>query len=192
MLKVSRPQKKEEKKCGQATKQQTGLGGPLASHVSQGEASDLDWGSEGSVSLSWEEVEQDDTEDPTPASSSTSLPAGPVGSARRAKQARAIPWGLAPIIPASGQTGWGAICGQHCDRGNKLSCKKAVSRGSLTDAECILRLKRWLIAGCSDSTWPVHRQRSHHVELGGKALQDFAQGLSEPEMDALVASWSAA
>ena len=168
---------------------------PLASHVSQGEASDLDWGSEGSVSLSWEEVEQDDTEDPTPASSSTSLPAGPVGSARRAKQARAIPWGpfqLAPIIPASGQTGWGAICGQHCDRGNKLSCKKAVSRGSLTDAECILRLKRWLIAGCSDSTWPVHRQRSHHVELGGKALQDFAQGLSEPEMDALVASWSAA
>ena len=32
--------------------------------------------------------------------------------------------------------------------------KGCKSRGSLTDAECILRLKRWLIAGCSDSNWP--------------------------------------
>ena len=65
------------------------------------------------------------------------------------------------------------ICGQYCDRGNTLSCKKAVSRGStLTDAVCILRLKRRLIAGCSDADWPIHRQRSHHV---GKGLQDFAE-----------------
>ena len=78
------------------------------------------------------------------------------------------------------------ICGQYCDRGNTLSCKKAVSRGStLTDAVCILRLKRRLIAGCSDADWPIHRQRSHHVELGGKGLQDFAEGMSEAEMDAL-------
>lgn len=82
------------------------------------------------------------------------------------------------------------ICGQYCDRGNTLSCKKAVSRGStLTDAVCILRLKRRLIAGCSDADWPIHRQRSHHVELGGKGLQDFAEGMSEAEMDALVESW---
>lgn len=114
-------------------------------------------------------------------------------AARRAKQARSMPWGpfqIAPIVPAGGQTGWGAICGQHCDRGNKLSCKKAMNRGSLTDAECILRLKRWLLAGCNDSSWPKHRQRSQHVELGGKGLQDFAEGMSEAEMDALVASWT--
>ena len=66
-----------------------------------------------------------------------------------------------------------------------------MSRGStLTDAVCILRLKRRLIAGCSDADWPIHRQRSHHVELGGKGLQDFAEGMSEAaEMDALVESW---
>ena len=197
---LTAPKKRKKRSAGKQRKNKQARR-PLASHLSQGEVSDLDWGSEGSVSFSEEEVEQDDPEAPTPASSSSCLPAGLVGSAesarphRRTKQARAIPWGpfqLAPIIPASGQTGWGAICGQHCDRGNKLSCKKAVSRGSLTDAECILRLKRWLIAGCSDSNWPVHRQRSHHVELGGKALQDFAQGLSEAEMDALVASSSTA
>ena len=62
-----------------------------------------------------------------------------------------------------------------------------MSRGStLTDAVCILRLKRRLIAGCSDADWPIHRQRSHHV---GKGLQDFAEGMSEAEMDALVESW---
>ena len=70
-----------------------------------------------------------------------------------------------------------------------VSCKKAMNRGSLTDAECVLRLKRWLLAGHSDQNWPVHRRRSHHVELGGKGLQDFAQGMSEEAMDALVASW---
>ena len=123
-----------------------------------------------------------------PASSS----AGPARS-KRVKQSRSIPWGpfqIAPIVPAAGHSGWGAICGQHCDRGNSLSCKKAMNRGSLTDAECVLRLKRWLLAGHSDQNWPVHRRRSHHVELGGKGLQDFAQGMSEEAMDALVASWA--
>ena len=74
-----------------------------------------------------------------PASSS----AGPARS-KRVKQSRSIPWGpfqIAPIVPAAGHSGWGAICGQHCDRGNSLSCKKAMNRGSLTDAECVLRLK---------------------------------------------------
>lgn len=167
---------------------------PLAMQDAE-DLSGEDWGSESSASdrFSEEEMAADDA-DGGPASSSAvpALSAGRVPAARRRKQARAIPWGpfqIAPIVPSSGQTGWGAICGQHRDRGNTLSCKKAVSRGALTDAQCILRLKRWLIAGCHDAAWPSHRQRSHHVELGGKGLQDFAEGMSEAEMDALVASW---
>ncbi|CAJ1375808.1 unnamed protein product [Effrenium voratum] len=128
---------------------------------------------------------------PGSAAAASSGPAPPVKSKL---QSRAIPWGpfqIAPIVPAAGQSGWGAIGGQHCDQGNTLSCKKAVSRSStLTDADCVLRLKRWLLAGHSDQQWPSHRRRSHHVELGGKGLQDFADGMTEAEMDELVASWS--
>ena len=150
------------------------------------DVSDLGWNSESGQSAS--DFEAEPSSVPAPASSSAGL-----AHPKRAKQSRSIPWGpfqIAPIVPAAGHSGWGAICGQHCDRGNSLSCKKAMGRGSLTDSECVLRLKRWLLAGHSDQDWPVHRQRSHHVEMGGKGLQDFAHGLAEEDMDALVASWA--
>lgn len=195
---------KKRKKRAPGKRQSKGKGqGPLAAPGAQ-DISDAEWGS-ASCSLSQEEDAipaaghgAASSSAAGPAGSSptnpgaSSLSAGHVGS-KRQKQARAIPWGpfqLAPIVPASGHSGWGAICGQHCDRGNTLSCKKAVSRGALSDSECILRLKRWLLAGCSDSGWPIHRQRSHHVELGSKGLQEFADGMSEAEMDAIVAAWT--
>ena len=151
-------------------------------------------------------MEQDGPEATTPASSSSCLPAGLVTSAES---------GILPgdnVEPSKPEQFHGALsnwrrlfqqavklggarsaASMHCDRGNKLSCKKAVSRGSLTDAECILRLKRWLIAGCSDSNWPVHRQRAHHVDLGALEAKLYKiSGMSEAEMDALVASWSSA
>ena len=152
------------------------------------DVSDMEWNSASESGGSASDFGADTSSVAAPASSS----AGPARS-KRVKQSRSIPWGpfqIAPIVPAAGHSGWGAICGQHCDRGNSLSCKKAMNRGSLTDAECVLRLKRWLLAGHSDQNWPVHRRRSHHVELGGKGLQDFAQGMSEEAMDALVASWA--
>lgn len=124
----------------------------------------------------------------------TSAPGGgaaePAASrgAKRKHQARAIPWGpfqIAPIVAAAGQVGWGAICGQHCDRGNRLSCKKAVTRSAgLSDSDCVLRLKRWLMAGVDDADWPLHRRRSHHVDMGGKGLAQFSNGPSEAELDA--------
>ena len=107
----------------------------------------------------------------------------------RSHLSRAIPWGpfqLAPIVPQGGQTGWGAICGLHRDRGVRLSCKKAVSLGRLDHSDCIIRLKRWLLAGLADDTWPRHNMRSHHVRMGGPLLQDFAAGETEELMDARV------
>ena len=150
---------------------------PLAASAAQ-DISDAEWASD-SDSLT-EDAEGADGSPSMPASLGEGSASAAIGPAvRRQGQPRAIPWGpfqIAPIIPASGQTGWGAICRQYCDRGNTLSCKKAPSRGStLTDAVCILRVKKRLIAGCSDADWPIHRQRSHHVELGSKGLQDFAE-----------------
>ena len=109
---------------------------------------------------------------------------------------RSIPWGpflFSPIVPQDGrQTGWGALCNLHRDRGEGCSrtrCKKAVSYGivGMDDAECIIRLKRWLCAGLDDSDFPVDRQRSHHVSLGDAGLMAFDRGLSEDEMDAMIA-----
>ena len=68
------------------------------------------------------------------------------------------------------------------DEHNTL-CKKAVSLSGLGNSQCILRLKRWLIAGVDDGGFPPHRQRSHHVSLGGRGLQDFSEGMDEPELD---------
>ena len=90
-------------------------------------------------------------------------------------------------MPQGGQTGWGAICGFHADRGGgPTACKKSVSIKSLDHGSAVLRLKRWLLAGLQDEDWPVHRKRSHHVSLGGPHLRDFAVGLSEEEMDMQV------
>ena len=183
--------KKRKKRSKPKGSQKTKRPQALASDVS-----DEDWGNESSNSASDFGLGDEDAVLEAAASSRdapASSSAAPVHSSGRRKQSRSIPWGpfqLAPIVPASGQSGWGAICGQHRDRGNNLSCKKAMNRGDLTDAECVLRLKRWLLAGCEDQSWPIHRQRSHHVEMGGKGLQDFAEGMSEEAMDALVASWT--
>ena len=120
------------------------------------------------------------------------VPAEAERRTNRTNQRRGVPWGpfiLSPIVPKTGHSGWGAICGMHKDRGegqNSL-CKKAVSMGTtLSNADCILRLKRWLIAGMDDSEFPRHRMRSHHVSLGGVGLGAFAHGMSEEELDARV------
>ena len=112
----------------------------------------------------------------------------------RQNQRRGLPWGpfiISPIVPRSGHCGWGAICGLHHDRGEgqHVLCKKAVSflGGALTQSDCILRLKRWLVAGLDDRGFPCHRKRSHHVAQGGKHLVDFAEGLTERELDEFIA-----
>ena len=83
---------------------------PLAASAAQ-DISDAEWASD-SDSLT-EDAEGADGSPSMPASlgkGSASAPPGP--AVRRQKQSRAIPWGpfqIAPIIPASGQTGWEAI-----------------------------------------------------------------------------------
>ena len=116
----------------------------------------------------------------------------------RTHTARAIPWGpweLAPVVPAGGQTGWGAMCKGHLDRnGSKTACKKQVSLGgrdNLGHAECILRLKRWLLAGLDDESWPRNCMRATHVGMGGRGLEDFANGMTEEQMDQIVADLAA-
>ena len=112
-------------------------------------------------------------------------------------QKRGVRWGpflLSPIVPQGGQTGWGAICGLHHNRGDGSGsrCKKALSMGRLSHSACILRLKRWLLAGLNDAELSVQNARSDHVAMGGPGLQAFAEeGPSEEEMDEKIRQYTA-
>ena len=110
----------------------------------------------------------------------------------RQLQQRAEPWGpfsISKIVRSrDGQvTGWGAICGFHCDHGmegeaaSKTQCKKAFSCGTRSREECVRLLKRWLLLGLmQQDEWPAHRRRTSHVHLPLHRLQE---GPSEREMD---------
>ena len=163
---------------------------------SQSEASEVSFG------FSEEEIEQIDKKEEAAASSSQAGPAKTAPAAgpdkKRGNQSRGYPWGpfiISPIVPAGGQTGWGAICNMHLDKADSghTGCKKSVSLGMCGNSheECILRLKRWLLAGLEDHTWPKQRLRSHHVQMGGKGMVDFAHGLTESELDTQLEAWLA-
>ena len=117
-------------------------------------------------------------------------------NSKRVVQKRGVRWGaflLSPIVPQGGQTGWGAICGLHHNRGDGSGsrCKKALSMGRLSHSACILRLKRWLLAGLNDAELSVQNARSDHVAMGGPGLQAFAEGPSEEEMDEKIRQYTA-
>ena len=142
--------------------------------------------------FSEEEVEQIEQKEKAAASSSHAVPAkgaleaGP--EKKRGNQSRGYPSGpffLSPIVPAGAQTGWGAICNMHLDKHDSghTGCKKSVSFSMCGNShqECILRLKRWLP---DDEAWPKHR-----IQMGGKGMVDFADGLTEAELDTQLEAW---
>lgn len=61
-----------------------------------------------------------------------------------------------------------------------------MTKSGLSDEECQLRLKRWLVQGLDSSGWGSNKRESH-VSLGGVQLSHFAEGLDEASLDRLVA-----
>lgn len=111
------------------------------------------------------------------------------------KRKRMLHWGPFQLCQTYSHgwvhTGWGAICGLHTDRGSgNAQCKTAIRlkpEEGIDNSVCILRLKRWLLAGTNDETWPQHCLRGHHVSLGGPNLEMFREGKAEEEMDREIA-----
>ena len=58
-------------------------------------------------------------------------------------------------------------------------------QGSLTEEECLLRLKRWLVAGLNDADWP-EQKRDFHISMRGLQLTHFGRGLSLQDLDDTV------
>ena len=64
------------------------------------------------------------------------------------------------------QVGWGIVCGRHLDAADVTTnsvCKKQIVYGAqeLPDAECILRLKRWIAHGFHINTDGLYSRREH-------------------------------
>ena len=67
-------------------------------------------------------------------------------------------------------------------------CKNSATIGDsgLSRADLMLRLKRWLIAGLDDASWEGEDPRAEHISMGGRHMEDFADGLSEAECDRIA------
>lgn len=88
------------------------------------------------------------------------------------------------------QTGYGAISGLHSNSEDPpgIYCRKALTASELSEEDCRVRLKRWLLAGLQDSDWPEGESRSMHLSLGGLRLIYFSAGEPEAALDRQVAA----
>lgn len=118
---------------------------------------------------------------------------GPVRALGR--QARGQEWGpfqLAQIFSGGVQIGWGCTCKRHlnCAPDNEVECKKQITFGKtkLSDAQCIIGLKRWLIAGFDVSPHGAD-SRSMHVAVDARHLADIS---FVGDLDAMLAAKQAA
>ena len=128
---------------------------------------------------------------PTPPPPPTPEPAEPAASGRRSNVG--VPWGcgnwtLAEIKKNGVICAFGAHCKDHHTPGSSRVCKKHVSIGGsgLDLATLRLRMKRWLVAGLDSDEWETDDQRAYHIAMGDYYLEDFADGLTEPELDAIA------
>jgi hypothetical protein len=120
--------------------------------------------------------------------------AGAEGGLRVARGSRAVQWGcfqIAAIYLQGEHVGFGATCGRHLDtaRATDTQCKKSVRWGleGLAPEQCVLRLKRWCLAGFEQEGNWGDCPRTRHVALGGAGLRAFADGPGEAELDELLA-----
>lgn len=125
-------------------------------------------------------------------------PPAPVlhGPPRRPRVERGEPWGIfsvADIARDGIRVGWGATCGLHTNRGDLATCKKTLSLGrDLTNEQCIVQLKRWLLRGLEIPENGSHSARLQHGDVDARF--ECAIGthptLLDAERDRLLALWS--
>lgn len=105
---------------------------------------------------------------------------------RAAPYERADCWGpftISKLLRQGVHVGWGATCRRHRDPGKRTQCQTTIhfrGRGDdrvLTDDECVLGLKRWLIYGFTISD--AHpTPRAEHISYNPRML-----ALMEPDPD---------
>lgn len=97
-------------------------------------------------------------------------------------------WMLAEIHSNGRLVGCGATCKNHETIGSNSMCKQCVNIGDsgLICAVLMHRLKLWLVAGLDDAEWDTDDPRAEHISMGGRHMQDFADGQSEAECDRLA------
>ena len=105
-----------------------------------------------------------------------------------------VPFSIAGIYRNKIHIGWGALCGLHVNSPeDKCTCKKTIAVGTgagrLSDEECIVRLKRWLLAGL---LIPKSAKDARKKHLGIDARYKCAKGIHPDSLDATLAErWHA-
>ena len=64
--------------------------------------------------------------------------------------------------------GWGATCGKHKNVGDgpRACCKKSISVGTMSNDECCLRMKMWLLLGSTvDASDPEARGAHRKINI---------------------------
>ena len=112
-------------------------------------------------------------------------PVAPRG-ARGTNQIKWACFSYAPVNRGGLHVGWGGTCSQHFDEGCSLPCKKQWDKGELSDEECIIRTKMWLLAGCA---LPADNNRKTHIQINPRSFADLQ---TEAELDAQLAAFLAA
>ena len=114
-------------------------------------------------------------------------PPPPSDGPQRLRQPRSFAWGpfkIAKVFLHHRHAGWGATCGRHHnDAGAHTQCKKQLVFGRarpLSDSQCIIGLKKWLILGFFLDPNET-RQRTLHVSFDARA--EALQGTRGRDLD---------
>ena len=96
---------------------------------------------------------------------------------RRSRQEDWQGFAIAPIYSSHAHIGWGVTCGRHPEPDSSLQCKKQITFGvganQLGNAECLAKLKQWVIEGFQISPDQVG-SRAAHVRINARGLTPVA------------------
>ena len=118
-----------------------------------------------------------------------------VGRGGRVVELFAGKFSISEVHNGGVHVGFGIVCGRHhnvCDAvggGQATQCKKQIlfgSRNPLSHGECILQLKRWIVAGWDAD--PEQDARAVHVKRDARKLQEGSADELEQLAQGLLAS----
>jgi hypothetical protein len=84
------------------------------------------------------------------------------------------------------QKGWVATCRDHQNEGDATVCKRSLSVAGMSNEECCLRLKMWLLLGCKIKA-EQQEGRTKHMKVNVKSMplaaeEDLEEGMLQSLM----------
>ena len=106
------------------------------------------------------------------------------GVAAAPRQARQIEWCGFQLAPLK-NGGWGATCRLHVNEwdGPKAVCKKSIAISGMPDSEARVRMKLWLLEGCSGIDVQRIDARDAHKAISAPSLKLMREELVDRQCE---------